>query len=262
MLDSTKPLAVVTGASTGIGRELAKQCGENGFNLVLVADEPKIREAADELRKAGVEVDAVEADLATSEGVDKLMQNIEGRSVDALLANAGRGLGEAFLDQNWKDILFVIDTNVIGTIELIHRIGRGMRARGKGKILITGSVAGLVPGTYHAVYNASKSFLDSFAYALRAELKDSGVTVTCLMPATTETEFLERAGLEHTKLGQANKADPADVAKAGFKAMMAGEGHVVPGWRAKLEAALANITPSPIAAKQHAKMAAPGTAES
>ena len=262
MLDSTKPLAVVTGASTGIGRELAKQCAENGFNLIVVANEAKIREAADELRKTGVEVDAVEADLATSEGVDRLMQKIEGRSIDALLANAGRGLGKAFLDQDWKDIRFVIDTNVTGTVELIHRIGRDMRARGKGKILITGSVAGFMPGAYHAVYNASKSFLDSFSHALRAELKDSGVTVTCLMPAETETDFFERAGLEDTKLGQSDKADAADVAKAGFKAMMNGDGQVVPGWHAKLEVLLANITPAPLAAKQHAKMAAPGTANS
>jgi short-subunit dehydrogenase len=154
----------------------------------------------------------------------------------------------------------VIDTNVTGTTYLIHRIGRDMRARGKGKILITGSVAGFMPGAYHAVYNATKSFLDSFSYALRAELKDSGVTVTCLMPSETETDFFERAGLQDTKLGQTKKA--ADVAKAGFKAMMDGDGQVVPGWHAKLEVLLANITPAGITAKQHAKIAAPGTADS
>jgi short-subunit dehydrogenase len=259
MLDSTKPLVVVTGASTGIGLELARQCAANGFNLVVVADEPAIQQAASELRAKGIEVDAIEADLSTSEGVGKLMQKIGSRPVDALLANAGRGLGHAFLDQDWNDIRFVIDTNVTGTVELIHRIGRDMRARGKGKILITGSVAGFMPGAYHAVYNASKSFLDSFSQALRAELKDSGVTVTCLMPAETETDFFERAGMEDTKLGQGKKADPADVAKAGFKAMMAGEDQVVPGWHAKLEKLLANITPAPMAAKRHAELAAPGT---
>jgi short-subunit dehydrogenase len=261
MLDSTKPLAVVTGASTGIGLELAKECAKNGFNLVIVANEPEIKTAAEELRGTGAEVEAVEADLAKIEGVDKLISAIGGRSVDALLANAGRGLGEAFLDQDWKDIRYVVDTNVTGTIYLIHRIGREMRARGKGRILITGSVAGFMPGAYHAVYNATKSFLDSFAQALRAELKDSGVTVTCLMPAETETDFFRRADLEDTKLGQANKADPADVAKGGFKAMMSGDGSVVPGWHAKSEVLLANLTPAPLAAKQHAKMAAPGTAD-
>jgi short-subunit dehydrogenase len=262
MLDATKPLAVVTGASTGIGYELARQCAGNGFNLIVVADEQKIQQAGEELRKTGVAVEVVEADLATSEGVKKLVERIGGRSVDALLANAGRGLGKSFLDQSWDDIKFVIDTNVTGTVELVHRIGRDMRSRGKGKILITGSVAGFMPGAYHAVYNASKSFLDSFAQALRAELKDSGVTVTCLMPAETETKFFERADLEDTKLGQSEKADPADVARAGFKAMMDGESSVVPGWHAKLEVLLANITPAPLAAKQHAKMAAPGTADS
>ena len=261
MLDSSKPLAVVTGASTGIGLELAKECAKNGYNLVIVANESEIKNAAEELRRTGAEVEAVEADLARTDGVDKLISAIGGRPVDALLANAGRGLGKAFLDQDWKDIRYVVDTNVTGTIYLIHRVGREMRSRGKGRILITGSVAGFLPGAYHAVYNASKSFLDSFAQALRAELKDSGVTVTCLMPAETETEFFKRADLEDTKLGQADKADPADVAKAGFKAMVDGDGSVVPGWHAKLEVLLANLTPAPLAAKQHAKMAAPGTAD-
>ena len=141
MLDSTKPLAVVTGASTGIGLELARECARSGFNLVIVADEPEIARAADELRRAGAEVEPVEADLAKTEGVDKLMECIDGRAVDALLANAGRGLGHAFLDQDWMDVRHVIDTNVTGTLDLIHRIGRDMRARGKGRILVTGSIA-------------------------------------------------------------------------------------------------------------------------
>ena len=161
ILDSTKPLAVVTGASTGIGREPAKQCGENSFDLVLVADEPKIREPRMSRPRQAVEVDAVEADRATSEGVDKLMQNIEGARSMPSSPNAGRGLGEAFLDENLKDILFVIDTNVIGTIELIHRIGRGMRARGKGKILITGSVRAPSPPPIARSTMPAISFLDS-----------------------------------------------------------------------------------------------------
>src|SRR5690348_14641885 len=119
MLDSTKPLAVVTGASTGIGLELAKECAKNGFNLVIVANEPEIKTAAEELRGTGAEVQAVEADLAETDGVDKLIGAIGSRSVDALLANAGRGLGRAFLDQDWKDIRYVVDTNVTGTIYLL-----------------------------------------------------------------------------------------------------------------------------------------------
>lgn len=262
MLDRSKPLAVVTGASTGIGLELARQCAQNGFNLIVAADEAEIEQAAKTLRGAGTEVESVEADLATQAGVNKLLDRIDARPVDALLANAGHGLGRAFLDQDWGAIRHVIDTNVTGTLALVHAVGRSMRARRKGRILITGSIAGLLPGAYHAVYNGSKAFLDSFAFALRAELKDSGVTVTCLMPGATETEFFERADLVDTKMGQSKKADPVDVAKAGFDAMMNGESDVVPGWQAKLQSAIATITPAEILAKQHAKMAAPGTGRS
>jgi short-subunit dehydrogenase len=139
-----------------------------------------------------------------------------------LLANAGRGLGKAFLDQRWPDIRHVIDTNVTGTLYLLHKIGRDMRTRGRGRVLITGSIAGFMPGTFQAVYNGTKALLDSFSFALRAELKVSGVTVTCLMPGATETEFFERADMLDTKVGQSKKDDPADVAKVGYDAMMRG----------------------------------------
>ncbi|MBV9211683.1 MAG: SDR family NAD(P)-dependent oxidoreductase, partial [Acidobacteria bacterium] len=192
MSSNPRQLAIVTGASTGIGYELAKCCAENGFDLIVAADEPEINQAAEDFRQFGVEVSAVEADLATIEGNDKLYAATQGRAVDALLANAGRGLGRAFLDQNFEEVRHVIDTNVTGTVYLIQKIGRDMRARGQGRILITGSIAGFMPGTYQAVYNGTKAFLDSFSFALRAELKDTGVTVTCLMPGATETEFFER----------------------------------------------------------------------
>jgi uncharacterized protein len=256
---SSHPLAVVTGASTGIGYHLALRCAEHGLDLVVAADEPLIERAAEDFRAQGVRVQAVEADLATPEGVAKLYQEVGGRPVEALLANAGRGLGKGFLDQTFGDIKHVIDTNITGTLDLIHRVGRDMRERGQGRILITGSIAGFVPGTYQAVYNASKAFLDSFSFALRAELKGSGVTVTCLMPGATETEFFERADLMDTKIGQQKKDDPADVATTGFEAMMKGEGDVVSGWHNKLQSAIASITPSGILAEQYRKMTEPGS---
>jgi short-subunit dehydrogenase len=154
----------------------------------------------------------------------------------------------------------VIDTNVTGTIYLIHKVGRDMRAQGRGRILITGSIAGFIPGTYQAVYNASKAFLDSFSFAIRHELRDTGVTVTCLMPGATKTEFFERADMMDTKVGTAKKDDPADVAKTGFDSMMQGKGDVVTGWHNKLQTAIANVTPSDILAEQHRKMAEPGSA--
>jgi short-subunit dehydrogenase len=260
MAQSARKLAVVTGASTGIGFELAKQCAENGFDLIIAADEPKINEAAELLRRSGGRVEAVEADLATIEGVDKLYARFYGQHVDALLANAGRGLGKGFLDQDFAEARRVVDTNVTGTIYLIQKVGRDMRARNAGRILITGSIAGFMPGTYQAVYNGTKAFLDSFSFALRAELKDTGVTVSCLMPGATETDFFERADMLDTNVGQAKKDDPADVAKAGFDAMMAGKGDVVTGWANKLRSAIANVTPAGMLAEQHRKMAEPGSA--
>ncbi len=256
---STRPLAVVTGASAGIGRELARICAEQGFDLVIAADEPKIESAADAFRALGASVVAVQTDLADLAGVDRLYAAIAGRPVDALLANAGHGLGKGFLDQDFAAVRHVIDTNVTGTIYLIQKVGRDMRARGQGRILVTGSIAGFMPGTYQAVYNGTKAFIDSFSFALRAELKGTGVTVTCLMPGATETEFFERADMLDTKVGQGSKDDPADVARTGFDAMMRGDGDVVSGWQNKLQSAIANITPAGVLAEQHRKMAEPGS---
>jgi uncharacterized protein len=260
MAQPSKPLAVITGASTGIGYELAKCCAKEGFDLVVVADEPEIQTAGKDFEALGAKVDALQADLAEVEGVDKLYALIGGRPVEALLANAGRGLGKGFLDQDFNDVLRVINTNMTGTVYLIQRVGQDMRKRRRGRILITGSIAGFVPGTYQAVYNASKAFLDSFSFALRAELKDSGITVTCLMPGATETEFFARADMLDTKLGQGNKDDAGDVARTGFKAMMNGEGDVVTGWHNKLQSAIANVTPASVLAEQHRKKAEPGSA--
>lgn len=254
-----RPLAIVTGASTGIGLELAKCCADNGYELLIAADEPQIETAAQQLRSATT-VEAVQADLASPQGVDQLYAAIKGRPVAALLANAGRGLGRAFLDQDFADIRRVIDTNVSGTVDLVHRVGKGMRDRRNGRILIVGSIAGFMPGTYQAVYNGTKAFLDSFAFALRAEVKDLGVTVTCLMPGATETEFFERADMMDTKVGTEKKMSAAEVAKLGFEAMQKGEADVIAGWQNKLRAAMSHIMPSPAMAEQHRKMAAPGTA--
>jgi uncharacterized protein len=260
MATASRPLAIVTGASSGIGYELAQCCAQGGFDLLIAADEPSIHDAAKLLEASGSRVEAVQADLATLEGVDQLYAALGGRPVAALLANAGRGLGRAFLDQDFADIIHVIDTNVTGTLYLVHKVGKDMRARGQGRILITGSIAGFMPGTYQAVYNGTKAMLDSFSFALRAELKDSGVSVTCLMPGATETEFFERADLLDTKVGVEKKQPADEVAKLGFEAMMRGEGDVIAGWSNKLRAAIANVTPNEMLAEQHRKMAEPGSA--
>jgi short-subunit dehydrogenase len=250
-------MAAVTGASSGIGYELARCCADNGFDLLIVADRPEIFDAARELRRLGATVEALQADLATRRGVDEFYSASGARPIAALLANAGHGLGRAFLDQQFDDIRHVIDTNITGTLYLIHKVAFDMRARASGRILITGSIAGLMPGAYQAVYNGTKAFLDSFAFALRNELEDTGVTVTCLMPGATDTDFFERADMLDTEVAQGKKDDPAQVARAGFEAMMQGAGDVVTGWDNKLRAAIAAITPAGALAQAHRKMAQP-----
>src|ERR1700760_1061172 len=262
MADTLRPLAVVTGASTGIGFELAGCCARDGYDLVIAANEPEIHAAQTKLSALGATVEAFEADLATPEGCEQVYAALKGRPVAALLANAGVGLGKGFLDQEFEAWSRVVDTNVMGTLYLIQKIGRDMRARREGKILITGSIAGFMPGTYQAVYNGSKAFLDSFPFALRAELKDTKITVTCLMPGATETEFFERADMMDTKVGTSEKMSAADVAKIGFDAMMNGEGQVIAGWKNKMQAAIAHVVPSDVTAERHAKMAKPGTGKS
>ena len=260
MTTNLRPLAIVTGASSGIGLELAKCCAANGFDLLIAADEAEIQDAARDLGASGASVQAVQVDLATQEGVDELYAAARGRPIAALLANAGRGLGRAFVEQDFEEVRDVIDTNVTGTLYLIHTVLREMVNRREGRILITGSIAGFMPGTFQAVYNGTKALLDSFSYALREELKDSGVTVSCLMPGPTESEFFERADLMDTKVGTEKKQPAAEVAKVGFEAMMSGDAAVIAGWKNKLQATLANVTPNELLASQHRKLAEPGTA--
>lgn len=263
-MPDTRDLAVVTGASSGIGLELAKQFAANGFDVILAADRDLGLAGEAVHSEGGSVVRSIEVDLSTREGVQSLYDAIksEGRPVSALAANAGIGLGHAFLDQDLEDALKVVDTNIVGSLELIHAIGRDMRAAGKGRILITSSIASLIPGTFQAVYNGSKAFLQSFSFALRNELKDSGVTVTALLPGATETEFFERADLEDTKVGapDAKRDDPAMVAKAGFEALMKGEGDVVAGLKNKLQAASTRIMSDSQLAEMHRGMAEPGSA--
>lgn len=261
MSEALRPLAVVTGASSGIGYELAKLAAEDGHDLVVAADRPEIVEAAQAFEQLGAKVEQLQVDLATRDGVDKLVQLIGDRPVDVLMANAGHGLGHAFLDQQPEDWMHVINTNATGTLYLVQQLGRRMRERDRGRILFTGSIAGLMPGSFQAVYNATKAFIDSFSFALRNELKDTGITVTCLMPGPTDTDFFERAGLKDTKVGTQKKDDPAMVAKVGYEAMQKGEGDVVAGMKNKMQAAMSAMTPQSTLAEMHRGMAEPGSGE-
>ena len=250
--------AIVTGASSGIGLEIAKLAAADGYDLLVAADTPFV-DAAAGLKDLGVEVKQIEADLATEQGVRQLLDALGGREVDVLVANAGHGLGGAFLDQSFDDWRHVVDTNITGTLLLIQPVLKKMVARGEGKVLITGSIAGHVAGSFHAVYNGSKAFIDSFAAAIGNEIKDSGVTITCLKPGATETEFFHRAGMDDTKVGQSKKADPADTAKTGWEAMMKGEHAVVDGWMNKAQVLASGVLPESVTAEMHRKQAEPGS---
>lgn len=254
--------AIVTGASTGIGFELASIAAENGYDLLVVADESLIASAAQDFERHGVRVTSIEVDLATIEGVDTLLAATNGRQVDLLCANAGRGLGHGFLDQDVADWRRVVDTNITGTLYLLQHVLREMVARDDGKVLVTGSIAGFIPGSFQAVYNGTKAFVDSFADAIRNEIKETkGVTVTTLIPGPVETEFFDRADMLDTSVGASeSKSDPADVARDGWDALIKGEAHIVSGWKNKIQAAVAHVTPAAILAEQHRKMAEPGSA--
>lgn len=254
--------AIVTGASSGIGLELARLAARDGYDLLVVADTPLV-DAAAALKGEGVDVQSVETDLSTIEGVDRLLSAAGGRRVDLLCANAGHGLGGGFLDQDVAEWRHVIDTNITGTVYLLQKVLRQMRDAGEGKVLITGSIAGWIPGSFQAVYNGSKAFVDNFAAAIRNELKEvKGITITTLLPGPVETEFFERAGMMDTKVGQSeSKSDPADVAQDGWTALMKGTDNIVSGLSNKLQVAGAGVLPQSVTAEQHRKIAEPGSGE-
>ena len=255
-------LAIVTGASSGIGLELAKLAAKDGYDLIVAAD-TSFADASAELKAAGASVEMVEVDLSTFEGVDRLLDAAGGRQIDLVCANAGHGLGRAFLDQDPAEWRHVVDTNVIGTAYLIQKALKPMVARNEGKLLVTGSIAGYMPGSFQAVYNGTKAFVDSFVAALQNELKESdGVTITNLMPGPTDTEFFERGDMMDTSVGtDPSKEDPAITAKNGWDALNDGKAQVVSGWKNKLQSAVANVTPNSVLAERHRQIAEPGTAK-
>jgi short-subunit dehydrogenase len=264
-MPSTRQLAVVTGASSGIGLELAKQFAANDFDLVISAEDAELAAAERELSGLGAGVEAVQVDLATEGGVNELWSRISarGRPVDAIALNAGIGAGGAFAtDTSLVDELKLIDLNVRGTVHLAKLVVRDMVTRDEGRILFTSSIASTMPGAFQAVYNASKSFVQSFALALREELKDTGVTITSLMPGPTDTEFFERADMLDTKVGSGDKDDPADVARDGFEALMAGKDRAVSAsLSTKLQGRGSRFLPDSAKAKMHRSMAEPGSGD-
>lgn len=259
----TRPLAVVTGASSGIGYELAKQFAQNGFDLVVTSTGSSVNEAAQAFNKLGANVETVQADLATYDGVETLYSQIKqtNRPVDAIAINAGVGVGGEFTKTDLQEELNLIALNVTSTVHLAKRVVKDMVDRGAGKILFTSSIAALMPGPFEAVYAASKAFIHSFSEGLRNELKDTGVTVTSLLPGPTDTNFFHRAGMDDTKAGAKKKDDSAEVAKQGFEALMAGKDAVVAGSpMTKLQGNVSKVLPDTVSAEQHRQLTEPGSA--
>lgn len=261
-----RPLAVVTGASSGIGLELARQFVDHHFDVIVAAEDAEIAVAAAVLRADSEgEVTPVQVDLRTAEGVEDLYAAIvaDGRPLDAIALNAGHGQGGAFVDIDLEDELSIIDLNITSTVRLAKLVLRDMVARDEGRVLVTSSIASTMPGSFQAVYNASKSFLQSFTEALQNELKDTGVTLTSLMPGPTETEFFEAADMaDDTAVGTSKKDDPAQVARQGFDALMSGQDRVVGGGlKTKVQEAVGKAMPDKLKAAVHRRMAEPGSGD-
>ncbi|NEK57162.1 SDR family NAD(P)-dependent oxidoreductase [Geodermatophilus sabuli] len=263
-MSDSRPLALVTGASSGIGLELARQFAGAGFDLVVTAEDAELASAAERLRSGAQTVQTVQADLRTAAGVAAVHAAVQatGRPLAAAALNAGIGHGGPFVENDIEDEVAIIELNVTSTVRLAKLVLRDMVARNEGRLLITSSIASTMPGAFQAVYNASKSFLQSFAEALVEELEDTGVTVTSLMPGPTDTEFFDRAELQDTKIGAGPKDDPAQVAAQGFAALMKGEDKVVAGsLKTKVQGAVNSVLPDRLKSKAHRQMAEPGSAE-
>lgn len=260
----TKPFAVVTGASSGIGYELAVQFAKNNFDLLIAAEDEGLNAAARTLEGFGAQVQAVQVDLATFEGVEELWEAIEdsGRKLDAVAINAGVGVGGKFWETELEEEINMINLNVVSTVHLAKRVAQGMIERSEGgKILFTSSVAATMPGPYLTVYAATKAFVQSLSDGLRYELKEKGISVTALLPGATDTNFFERAHMEDTKVGAEEKDDPAVVAQQGFEALMEGKEYVLGGsLKTRMSNAANDLLPESVKAKMHAGMAKPGSA--
>lgn len=253
-IDKLSGFCVITGASSGIGFELAILAARDNCDLLLIADRG-LDDVASALRDASSgtgNIDILECDLATQSGIDEVIEKIAGRQVDVLMANAGQGEGGAFLDQDWMTIKRTIDTNITGTVSLIHEIGGNMRAADAGRILVTGSIVDDIPGPFNLIYNSTKAFVDDFCVGLSNELKESDVVVSCLLPGLTGTQFFKRADMEDTFVGRSDaKADPTKVAKDGYEALLKGETQEVSGLLNKVQHAFAGILPDEVLAQLH-----------
>jgi short-subunit dehydrogenase len=257
-------LALVTGASSGIGLELAKELATRGYDIIIASSGERLAGAAEDIRSRGHQVTEVITDLATRGGVDELWAEVQslGRPIDVACINAGVGVGGLFFETDLEAELNMIELNCVGTVQLAKLVVRHMRELNAGKILFTASIAGEMVAPREAVYAATKAFVLSFAHSLRYELKETGISVTALQPGPTDTDFFHRAGMDDTEVGQKGKSEsqPDEVARQGIDALLAGKDHVyAASFKTKLEGALANVIPGSVKGAMHEKMAKPNS---
>jgi short-subunit dehydrogenase len=257
-------LALVTGASSGIGLELAKELSNRGYDIIIASAGERLSGAAEEVRSRGHKVIEVNTDLATRDGVDQLWAQVRslGRPIDIACINAGVGVGGLFSETDLEAELNMVELNCASTIQLAKLVVRQMSELNAGKILFTASIAGEMVAPREAVYAATKAFVLSFAHSLRYELKETGISVTALQPGPTDTDFFHRAGMDDTEVGQKGKSEsqPDDVARQGIDALLADKDHVyAASLKTKLEGAFANVIPGGVKGAMHEKMAKPNS---
>ncbi len=258
-----KELAFVTGASSGIGFQLAKQLAERGYDLAITSSGDRLQEAAAAFRATGAEVIAIQADATERDEVDRVWDAVRatGRPVTVACINAGIGEGGLFATETSLDQeLAIVDLNCASTVHFSKHVAKQMVERGKGNILFTASIASETTSPKMAVYSASKAFVLSLAKSLRFELADAGVNVTALQPGPVDTNFFEVAHMSDTKIGsEGKKSNEADeVAKVGLDALFGGKEHVYAAdFMTKIEGALSGITPDSLQAKMQEKFMEP-----
>jgi short-subunit dehydrogenase len=247
-MNTGKKFALITGATSGIGYELAKLFAADHYHLVIVArDEQELEQAAKELKKQGVDVITLAKDLFQKESARQVYSLLQAKNIDieVLVNDAGQGVYGEFVETDLGRELDIIQLNIASLVGLTKYFLRDMVKRGSGKILNVSSIASKAPGPWQSVYHGTKAFVQSFTEAIRTEVKDKGVTVTALLPGVTDTDFFNKAGMNNSKAVEDKDAmaDPAVVAKDGYDALMKGDDMIVSGFKNKVQVAMGAITP-------------------